>query len=240
MRPGLRVARAVLALGGAAALVWPGAAAHAKTVGVQTTMDNTFQPAKVTIDRGDSVLWTNNGGLNHTVTSTSKNWSKNDSITIVGQSTSYEFDTAGTYTYQCNTHPATMKGTVVVRAPAKPKPPPTTATTRPPTPTRTTSAPPTTRPTTAPPSATPSPSVSSGTSVIPSGTVPPPASTTPPPPPVVVGEPTPSSTVYLGTGGLRPPPATGRGKGLPVMLALLLVGGVGSAEVRALLANAPE
>jgi hypothetical protein len=51
--------------------------------------------------------------------------------------------------------------------------------------------------------------------------------------------PSPGSTPFLGTGGLRPHPATGRDKGLPVLLALLLIGGVGSAEIRALLANAP-
>jgi hypothetical protein len=46
--------------------------------------------------------------------------------------------------------------------------------------------------------------------------------------------------VFLGEGGLTPQPPSGRERGLPFMLALLLIGGVGSAELRALLANAPD
>lgn len=233
MRPALRVARAVLALGGAAALLVPAFSAHADTTGVQTTANNTFSPATVTIDPGDSVLWTNNGGIQHTVTNTSKNWSKNDSIPIVGTSTSYKFDTPGRYTYHCNTH-ATMKGSVVVRAP-KPSPTPTT-----PRPTATrTSAPPSSSPP-ATRSATPSPSLSNGTPVIPSGTPPASPTQTAAPLPSVLPTERPTPTAALWMGGLRPQPASGRGKGLPVMLALLLVGGVGSAELMALLAYGPE
>jgi plastocyanin len=234
VRPVLRVARAVLALGGAAVLLVPAFSAHAETAGVQTTADNKFAPSTVTINPGDSVRWTNNGGLNHTVTNTSTNWTKNDSIPLQTTTTSYKFDDPGRYTYHCNTH-ATMKGTVVVRAP-KPSPTPTSPR---PTATRTTTPPASSSPT-ATRSASPSPSLSNGTPVIPSGT--PPASPTPTSPPLPTVVPTDQQTLTsdLGTGGLRAQPATGRGKGLPVMLALLLVGGVGSAELMALLAYAPE
>jgi plastocyanin len=235
VRPALRVARAVLALGGAAALLVPAFSARAaETAGVQTTADNTFKPATVTINPGDSVLWTNNGGLQHTVTSTSKNWAKDDSIPIQTTTTSYKFDEPGRYTYHCKTH-ATMKGTVVVRAPR----PTATPTTPRPTGTRTT-APSSSASPTATRSVTPTPSVSNGTPVIPSGTPPASSSPTAPPLPTVVPTGQQTLTTDLGTGGLTAQPATGRGKGLPVMLALLLVGGVGSAELMALLAYAPD
>lgn len=230
MRPLFRVVRAVVALGGATALLLPVFAARAETTGVQTTAANTFAPATVTINPGDSVLWTNNGGALHTVTSTSPNWQKDSQIYALQMSTSYKFDAPGQYTYQCSTHASSgMKGVVVVRAP-RPSPTPTHR----PTPTRTGSPAPSTSAPSSSSSPSPSASATSGTpsvTPLPSGSTPPPTLATV----VPSGEP----SVFLGTGGLTPSPPSGRDKGLPLLLALLLVGGVGSAELRALLANAP-
>ena len=249
MRPSLRVARAVAALAGSAALLAPvlaGTSVAAEQT-VQANGQNQFTPADVTVAPGDTVTWQYAGGFGHTVTSTSPNWNKSTPLGPPSATlqTSHLFDRPGTYTYVCTTHESVgMRGTVVVQGPAAPPPP--TSSPRP-----TATRPTATRPPTQPPrpsappsvSATPSASVSSAVPpVVPGASVPPPPTTPGAPLPSVAATPTPSASasLWLGAGGLTPPAPTGRGKGLPVMLALLLIGGVGSAEVRALLANAPE
>lgn len=245
MRPSLRVARAVASLSGAAALLayaFAGPSA-AEDETVQANNQNQFTPAEVTIDPGDTVTWQYAGGFGHTVTSTSANWTKDTPLgpPAATLQTSYLFDRPGTYTYVCTTHESVgMRGIVVVRGstasprPTSPRPTSPRPTSPRPTATRT-SAPPSESP-----SASPSPSAASATPpVLPSVSVPPGETTPTPPQPSVVAEPT-GTPVNLGSGGLTPPPPTGRAKGLPVMLALLLIGGVGSAEVRALLAHAPD
>lgn len=80
--------------------------------------------AEITIKRGDSINWTHMGQHPHSVTSdvvglfdsspgcTSAN---PQSCLQNGQSFKHEFDLApGTYTYHCNVHPTTMKGTITV------------------------------------------------------------------------------------------------------------------------------
>ena len=241
MRPSLRLARAVVSLTGAAALLAYafGGTSAAEDQVVQANGQNQFTPADVTVNAGDTVTWQYAGGFGHTVSSTSANWSKDTGLgpPTATLQTSYLFDRPGRYTYVCKTHESEgMRGTVTVAGTVTP--------TRTPTPTRTTTRPPT-RPPTSPPSTSSSPAPSSPSAsassatppVLPTASVSPALTTTPPQPTVLPGE---SGTPYLGEGGLIPPPPTGRAKGLPVMIALLLIGGVGSAEVRALLANAPD
>lgn len=238
MNSWLRVARAAGALGAAGWLL--AAPAHAGTKDVSANASNTFAPGSVTIHVGDTVKWTNVGGVGHTVTSAGSNWTKDDPIPVQTTTTTYSFTKAGTYRYYCKTHgtpTSGMRGTVVVVG-SNPSPKPTP--TRTPSPRPTTHSPPPPPPSTSHP-ATPPPSPSTGSATPPVGTITPPPPTSVPPiplPTVVPGEPTPS--VFLGVGGLTPPPPSGRGKGLPLLLALVLVGGVGSAELRAVLANAPR
>ena len=243
MRPVLRVVRAVAAAGAAAWLVVPvfvssPASAADQTVTVGPGGDNRFDPATVTIDKGDTVTWQWASGARHTVTSTSSNWHKNTSLgpQDLTLTTTYTFTKDGTYTYHCTIHPA-MTGRVIVGKPA-PSPTPTHTPSR-------TPPPPSSTPPPSSPSQSASPDVTptgTATPVLPSGSVAPPSGgpTTPPPQPTFVTQQPPGGTPFLGTGGLTAQPATGRGKGLPVMVALLLIGGVGSAELRALLANAPQ
>ena len=244
MRPSLRVARAVVSLSGAAALLAYAFAGTsvAEDQTVQANGQNQFAPADVTVNVGDTVTWRYTGGFGHTVTATSANWNKDTALGLPSGTvqTSQLFDRPGVYTYKCKTHETEgMKGTVTVNGTVS-SPHPTTP--RPTTPRPTATRTPTRPPVTATPSgsATPTPSASVATPpVVPTGTVPP-GSPTPSAPPPVLATPTASGTPYLGVGGLTAPAPTNRAKGLPVMLALLLVGGIGSAEVRALLANAPE
>ncbi len=78
------------------------------------TSSKGFTPNTVTVVLGvnNTVVWTNNDGSPHTVTSNSGAF---DSGNLApGQSYTYTFTAAGTYTYHCTYHPW-MTGTVVVK-----------------------------------------------------------------------------------------------------------------------------
>ncbi len=93
---------------------------HGATVNV-SAQDYNFNPSTVTINVGDTVLWTNNGG-EHTTTSGPPScvpdgiW--NSGALLQGQSFSYTFTTAGIFPYFCEFHcDINMIGTVIVNAP---------------------------------------------------------------------------------------------------------------------------
>lgn len=100
-----------------AVLVWStshGAAAAArKPVTHTVTIDGTaFQPAEITIDSGDSVVWINKDPFPHTATSDTGGF---DSKTIAaGGRWRYAAKKRGVFEYVCSLHP-TMKGTLRVR-----------------------------------------------------------------------------------------------------------------------------
>lgn len=89
-----------------------------------TIADFMYTPSSVTIAKGGSVTWINNGPSIHTVVSDSTAGSTtfNSGQIIAGNSATgaaagtftVTFPTAGTYAYHCAIHPY-MKGTVVVR-----------------------------------------------------------------------------------------------------------------------------
>jgi amicyanin len=69
-----------------------------------------FQPAQVTIQKGDTVTWTNMDPVTHDVDiqgSTSPDLKKGDTY-------SKTFDKAGMFDYICSIHPS-MKGKVIVK-----------------------------------------------------------------------------------------------------------------------------
>jgi len=80
-----------------------------------------FNPGTITVRVGQQVVWMNNDSAPHTTTSGScsggtctpaPGW---DSGTLnPGQSFAFTFTTAGTFTYFCRIHGASMQGTVVV------------------------------------------------------------------------------------------------------------------------------
>lgn len=73
--------------------------------------DFAFTPDTVQIHAGDSVTWTNNDAVTHTVTSDDAAF---DSGNIApGETFALDFQTAGTYTYHCDIH-TSMTGTVTV------------------------------------------------------------------------------------------------------------------------------
>jgi len=78
-----------------------------------TIQDFAFSPLTLTIHAGDTVVWTNQDAMGHTVTSDSGG--ELNSSTIPGGGTySHTFAAAGTYSYHCSIHPS-MKGTIIVQ-----------------------------------------------------------------------------------------------------------------------------
>lgn len=75
-----------------------------------------FSPASITVPVGTTVTWTNQDGVAHTVTGDGSNVPSGFGSGNLsnGQSYSFTFATAGTYTYHCSIHPQ-MTGTVVVQ-----------------------------------------------------------------------------------------------------------------------------
>ncbi len=71
-----------------------------------------FAPAAVKVRVGSTVTWTNQDPVHHTVT-VDTGGGPTSQLIGQGQSFSYKFAKAGTYTYHCTPHPY-MHGTVVV------------------------------------------------------------------------------------------------------------------------------
>jgi plastocyanin len=73
--------------------------------------DYTFNPESLQVQVGDTVTWTNNGDVAHTVTADDGSVDSGDLQS--GDTFSYTFDTPGTFSYLCTPHPW-MTGTIVV------------------------------------------------------------------------------------------------------------------------------
>lgn len=71
-----------------------------------------YKPGNITVKVGTKVTWTNQDEMEHTVTTDDGNGPDSE-LLAKGESYSYTFDKAGTYTYHCQPHPY-MKGTVTV------------------------------------------------------------------------------------------------------------------------------
>ena len=71
-----------------------------------------FSPSSITINEGDTIVWTNNDGASHTVTSDDQIF--NSGGISQGNTWSYTFDSAGTFGYHCSPHPG-MTGSVTVQ-----------------------------------------------------------------------------------------------------------------------------
>jgi len=84
--------------------------------GVGSNIKQNFSPDVITviIGKNSTVTWVNQDGTTHTVTATDNSFNSGD--IKAGASWSYQFSTAGTYTYYCLYHSAWMKGTVIVKS----------------------------------------------------------------------------------------------------------------------------
>jgi plastocyanin len=113
----LAAAAALLAVGAAPLLL--ASATRAATAEVRLS-GFAFTPASLTIAVGDTVTWTNDDPVVHTVTSTTGAFDSGD--LDQGATYSMTFAAAGDYPYLCTPHPS-MTGTIhVVAAAATPAP----------------------------------------------------------------------------------------------------------------------
>ncbi len=78
-----------------------------------TIGDNFFDPSSWTVQVGDTVIWTNDGSLVHTVTSTTPAGVLNSGNIAPDGSYQFTFNSVGIYNYQCIYHPMTGSITVV-------------------------------------------------------------------------------------------------------------------------------
>jgi plastocyanin len=119
-----RVRVVALTLSVAAALVVAGSvlAANASVRITEANNKYSFGPAKVFINVGQKVTWTNGSDAPHTVTSDSGTELASSNINA-GKTFSHTFSATGSFPYHCSIH-TYMKGTVVVLA-AGATPPPT-------------------------------------------------------------------------------------------------------------------
>jgi plastocyanin len=91
----------------------PAAAAKAPAGGTAVSVqDNTFQPADLKVAVGDTVTFTNEGAIAHTVTAT--DGADFDSGSLApGATFSFTAEKAGTVSYVCSFHPG-MQGTLAI------------------------------------------------------------------------------------------------------------------------------
>jgi amicyanin len=69
-----------------------------------------FNPAEITIKKGDTVTWTNKADIIHDVTIDNGLF---DHDLNPGESFSFKFNESGTYDYHCDIHPS-MKAKIIV------------------------------------------------------------------------------------------------------------------------------
>jgi len=75
----------------------------------------TFSPATLTINQGDTIIWTNEDSMDHTVKSIAKQYTALNSDPLHnGQTYSQTFNMPETIDYICSIHPS-MKGKVIVQ-----------------------------------------------------------------------------------------------------------------------------
>lgn len=82
---------------------------------------NTFIPHEITINMGQTVQWTNNDGVPHTVTSNTSAWPQVD--IAAGGTGVLTLNTAGTFGYHCSIHSGLpgMWGVITVLDPSIPE-----------------------------------------------------------------------------------------------------------------------
>ena len=76
-------------------------------------MNMTYSPATKTVAKGTVVVWTNNDGYAHTVTSNDGTTFNSGNIDA-GKTYSYTASVAGTFEYHCTIHGIAMSGTLIV------------------------------------------------------------------------------------------------------------------------------
>jgi plastocyanin len=90
----------------------PAAAQASKAGAAVSAQDNSFSPGTLKVHVGDTVTFTNDGGIDHTVTATSGAQFDSGSL-APGATFKFTAEKAGTVSYVCTFHPG-MQGTIEV------------------------------------------------------------------------------------------------------------------------------
>jgi len=101
------------------------AAASTGTTKSVAIMNYAFSPATLTVNVGDTVVWTNMDTAPHTVTVSSGPVKFSSGNLSKGQTFSYTFTSAGTYSYYCAVHPDMVAKVIVTGSSTTPPPTPT-------------------------------------------------------------------------------------------------------------------
>lgn len=68
--------------------------------------DYAYSPATITVKKGTTVTWTNQDSVRHDITPDEESDAfQGSELLSKGESYSFTFNTAGTYTYHCSPHP---------------------------------------------------------------------------------------------------------------------------------------
>lgn len=80
--------------------------------------DIAFSPSEITVERGTTVIWTNEDNVQHNVIAADPNNTGGLPTTAPllsqGETFSFTFDEVGTFEYLCEVHQQQMRGTVTV------------------------------------------------------------------------------------------------------------------------------
>ena len=82
------------------------------TTSVDLPASYRFAPASVVVAVGSTVTWTNDDHFTHSVHFLDGGLPSEPQVMSPGQATTFTFDRAGTYRYECHLHPQNMQGTV--------------------------------------------------------------------------------------------------------------------------------
>ena len=108
----MRIVLMALALGAAVACAI--APLAAETPAVTVLIDNfAFNPERLTVKAGTTVIWTNRDDIPHTVVAKAREFKSK--VMDTDESYSFTFTTPGEYSYFCSLHPH-MTATIVVEA----------------------------------------------------------------------------------------------------------------------------
>lgn len=99
-----------------ATAAWAWASASSRRAGARTRTvairGFAFAPLKLTADIGDTIAWTNEDVVLHTITADTARWDSGDLAT--GKRYRVVASSRGTLAYHCEFHPS-MKGTLIIR-----------------------------------------------------------------------------------------------------------------------------
>jgi plastocyanin len=103
--------------GGGASGGGAGGASPVATSTVDLPASYRFAPADIRVVAGTTVTWTNHDNFSHSVQFLDGGLPSEPRMMKPGESTTFTFQVAGLFHYQCSFHPQNMKGSVLVTSP---------------------------------------------------------------------------------------------------------------------------